>query len=241
MSKLGEIAWRLFDPVVRRIDARVEHYRSLERPRDQKAEEFASKALFDETVHLMPSAKILNKSHRREAINIGQYSHVAGELSAVCPGAKLSIGHNCFIGNGSRVWAAREIVIGNYVLISHLVDIHDNNSHPIDWLKRREDTRRLFKMRQPIDYDIVRSQPVVIEDDVWIGFKASIMKGVCIGARSIVASASVVLEDVPPDVIVAGNPAKIVRRLVPPLRNDGLQDDEKNSMLAVLKPSGKNR
>jgi len=53
----------------------------------------------------------------------------------------------------------------------------------------------------------------VIEDDVWIGFKATILKGVTIGRGSVIAAGSVVTKDVPPYTLVAGNPAQIIRSL----------------------------
>jgi acetyltransferase-like isoleucine patch superfamily enzyme len=59
------------------------------------------------------------------------------------------------------------------------------------------------------------SQPVVIEDDVWIGAKASIMPGVTIGRGSVVGTAAVVTKDVPPFSVVAGVPARIVKTLDP--------------------------
>lgn len=55
--------------------------------------------------------------------------------------------------------------------------------------------------------------PGVVGDDVWVGFNATILKGVIIGVRSIVAACSVATRDVPPCGIVAGNPAKVVREL----------------------------
>jgi maltose O-acetyltransferase len=54
----------------------------------------------------------------------------------------------------------------------------------------------------------------VIEDDVWIGANAIILKGVTIGARSIVGAGAVVSRDVPPDCVVAGNPARVVKELL---------------------------
>ena len=53
--------------------------------------------------------------------------------------------------------------------------------------------------------------PITIEDDAWLGGSVVICPGVTIGARSVVGAGSVVTRDVPPDVVVAGNPARIVR------------------------------
>jgi maltose O-acetyltransferase len=62
------------------------------------------------------------------------------------------------------------------------------------------------------DFDI-QSKPILIEDDVWIGFNSAVLKGVTIGKGSIVAACSVVTKDVPEFVIVAGNPAKVVKEI----------------------------
>ena len=61
---------------------------------------------------------------------------------------------------------------------------------------------------------------VVIEDNVWIGERSTILKGVTIGRGSIVGCASVVTKSVPPYSVVAGNPAKVVKRLEPPEETD---------------------
>ena len=66
------------------------------------------------------------------------------------------------------------------------------------------------------------NKPVFIEDNVWIGEFASVLKGVHIGLGSIVASNSVVVKDVPPYSIVAGNPAKVVKRI------EGYLDEKSN-------------
>jgi len=72
--------------------------------------------------------------------------------------------------------------------------------HPLDAVARRgEETAR----------------PIVIGDDVWIGGGAIVLAGVTIGDRSVIGAGSVVTKDVPSDVVVVGNPAKIVRRLTP--------------------------
>ena len=97
-------------------------------------------------------------------------------------------------------------------MISYLVDIHDTNGHPIDWEERRLDEQELMAGKYRVPTKTV-SKPIVIEDDVWIGFKSTILKGVHIGRGAIVAAGSLIIEDVPAWTIVAGNPAKVVREL----------------------------
>ena len=56
----------------------------------------------------------------------------------------------------------------------------------------------------------IRDRPVIIEDDVWIGFNATILKGVRIGRGAIVGANTVITKDVPPYTIMVGNPARAV-------------------------------
>src|SRR5262249_49063058 len=125
----------------------------------------------------------------------------------------IGIGHHCFVGEGSQIWAFKRIDIGNYVLISHLVDIHDGDTHPLDAELRRQHCIDLFERKHATDYASVPAVPVVIEDDVWIGFKSTILKGVTIGKGAVVGAGSVVTKNVPAYTLVAGNPARVLGRL----------------------------
>lgn len=117
-------------------------------------------------------------------------------------GAKIRIGDES--GFSSVVINAREsVTIGNNVKVGGNVRIFDHDFHPIEWQARRP----------PENSGKTRVRPVVIEDDVFIGTNAVILKGTRIGARSVVAAGSVVFGlNVPPDSLVKGNPAVIVER-----------------------------
>lgn len=150
-------------------------------------------------------------SHTRANIKIGNHCEAKGTLYSYKEG-KILIGDNCYIGVSSFIGAKDQIKIGNEVIIASHVRIFDNNNHPTD-----PDLRK--KMSQSDFYcdlwtwDYADSKPVYIEDNVWIGEYSKILKGVKIGKGSIVASNSVVTKDVPEYVIVAGNPAKVVKKL----------------------------
>ncbi|MCR5205013.1 MAG: acyltransferase [Lachnospiraceae bacterium] len=111
------------------------------------------------------------------------------------------------------------IFIGNHVVISFDVTIYTTNSHSYDIEERHNDLyNTLYYLRgvnssRNIDWSKIVSKDIVIEDDVWIGFGASILKGVTIGRGAIVGAKSVVTHDVEPFTVVAGNPAKIVKRI----------------------------
>lgn len=136
-------------------------------------------------------------------------------------GCSFSIGEkgSCTVGdysllNGALVMAEERIEIGAYCLISWNVAIADSDFHPIDAAQRRQDALALapYVEKRPPRPEI-RTAPVIIKDNVWIGMGAVILKGVTIGENSVVAAGAIVTKNVPPNVIVAGNPAKVVKEL----------------------------
>jgi len=100
------------------------------------------------------------------------------------------------------------------VLIAHSVNIHDTISHPILARERFKHTRMIITHGHPENVEFA-SAGVLICDDAWIGFGATILRGVTIGRGAIIGAATVVTEDVPAWSIVAGNPARIIRELTP--------------------------
>lgn len=202
-GKLTEI----LNPVLARIARR------LEWARVEAARNGRHCAIIDATSTMHPTAMIQNLLGKPEAIVVGAHTHVRGELLTFWNSGKIQIGKWCYIGEGTRIWSQVSVSIGEYVLIAHLVDIHDTNSHPIDWQERRLDTKAILSggdYRTPTQ---TLSAPIVIEDDVWIGFKASILKGVTIGRGAIVSAAAVVTKNVEPWTVVAGNPARVIGTL----------------------------
>ena len=113
---------------------------------------------------------------------------------------ELVIGNNVTINYQTLIDVAQKVEIKDRVLMAGQVIIFDNNVHSVDYRNRNNLT----------DKDI---SPVIIEEDVWIGTRAVILKGVTIGRGSIVAAMSVVTKSVPPYSLVAGNPAKVVKNL----------------------------
>jgi acetyltransferase-like isoleucine patch superfamily enzyme len=116
----------------------------------------------------------------------------------------LLIGDETFIGHDCGFTIASTITIGKRCLIAGGVSIRDYDGHPVDAEARRRG--------MPCGAEAVK--PVVIGDDVWIGAGAIVLKGVRIGDRSIIGAGAVVSREVPPDSVVAGNPARVVRSLM---------------------------
>ena len=117
---------------------------------------------------------------------------------------ELVVGDNTFIGHNCSFNVGISIRIGSNCLIASAVAIFDQDGHPTDAMRRRSG--------EPTPPDTI--VPVFIGDDVWIGNGSLILKGISIGDRSIIAARSIVTKSVPPDTLVAGNPARIVRSLI---------------------------
>jgi len=146
---------------------------------------------------------------------------VFGNHVSCYAGCSFSIGKNgqCRVGdftllNGALVMAEEKIEIGSHCLVSWNVGIADSDFHPLEPAQRLIDAQALapyFKNRPPRPK--LKTAPVKIGDNVWIGMNAVILKGVTIGENSVVAAGSVVTKSVPPNVVVAGNPAVVVRQI----------------------------
>lgn len=124
--------------------------------------------------------------------------------------SRLTIGDNSNMSSPC-IWVKKSISIGNYVNIGGDCIIMDTDCHNLDWKIRR--TKDLDEYNRSLDIATANSSPIIIEDDVLIGTRCIILKGVTIGARSIIAAGSVVTKSIPADCIAGGNPAKVIRRL----------------------------
>lgn len=143
------------------------------------------------------------------AIQAGAQSLINGTISFERSSARLQIGRNTAINGGTMFVLADRITIGDNVWISFDCLILDHDGHASDPSIRRQDLPDFFGGR-PKDWSVVKRSPISIEDDVWIGARAIILKGVTVGQASIVAAGAVVTKDVPAYSIVGGNPATII-------------------------------
>lgn len=144
---------------------------------------------------------------------------VMGEHVSCYAGCSFALGARgtCTIGdftllNGALIMAEERIEIGSHCLISWNVGIADSDFHPLAPNERLIDARALapfYEGRPP--RPPIRTAPVIIRDNVWIGMNAVILKGVTIGENSVVAAGSVVTKSVAPNTVVAGNPAIVVK------------------------------
>ena len=156
----------------------------------------------------------------KKLISKKPHAVVFGNHVSVYAGCSFAIQKDgrCFVGdftllNGAIVMAEELVDIGSHCLISWGVGIADSDFHPLEPAQRLIDSQALapfFKNRPPRPK--LKTAPVKIGDNVWIGMNAVILKGVTIGDNSVVAAGAVVTKSIPPNTIVAGNPAVTVKK-----------------------------
>lgn len=110
---------------------------------------------------------------------------------------RIRIGDRVFINSGTVLCSVVAVTIGDDVALANEVYLTDSDSHGVEGRK-------------------VKEAPITIGNGSWIGARAMILPGVNIGSRVLVAAGSIVSRDVPDDVLVAGNPARVVRELIYP-------------------------
>jgi acetyltransferase-like isoleucine patch superfamily enzyme len=126
-------------------------------------------------------------------------STVATLELATLPGGRLEIGDNVFINYGTSIVAGNRVTIGDDCLIGTHVMVMDCDFHRVE--DKAWDTT---------------GTPITLEDRVWLGNRSIVLKGVTVGHDAVVAAGSVVTHDVPPETVVAGVPARVVRRFRAP-------------------------
>lgn len=145
-------------------------------------------------------------THRDPGVTVGRNCTLDGIHFAINENGQVAVGDYCYL-MATLLLCELEIQIGNYVVIGWNTTITDSDFHPLDPALRVADAIAISKgtARPPI-----QRKPVIIEDDVWIGASATILKGVRIGRGSYIEAGSVVTHDVPPGSRVAGNPAQVI-------------------------------
>lgn len=140
-------------------------------------------------------------------LKIGRHVTLWRTSLAAEENAFIGIGDYCYIANASLVCSER-INIGSYVFIAGGVTIADSDFHPVAPAARLADTIALSPLGKRAKRPTIKTEPVIIEDDVWIGFNATILKGVHIGEGAVIEPGSFVTTNVEAGTIVSGNPAR---------------------------------
>ena len=175
--------------------------------------QFTDNSIFNDTIITGKNTRIINNSGIKERIILGAHSIILGELQTLQHGGIIKVGQNVFIGENTRIWSSDSIIIGDRVLISHNVNIHDNNSHLLDKDFRHKEFMYVYEKHIPYPHTNLPEKEIIIGDDVWIGFNATIMKGVRIGNGAIIGANSIITKDVPSNSVVIGADQKIIKIL----------------------------
>ena len=122
-----------------------------------------------------------------------------GAVIDVAAGATLSIGDDVFIAHGVTLAAHKKMTIGADTMIAEYVSVRDHDH-------RFDQNKRLVLQGE-------KQLPVTIADNVWIGAKATVTKGVSIGSHSVIGANAVVTKNVPVRVVAVGAPAKVIREI----------------------------
>ena len=153
----------------------------------------------------------IEKRHNNSRIFIGNECLINGRLVTEVKSSKIDIKDNVFIGGNTIVDCKQEIVIEDDVLISYECIIFDHDSHSALSHERKNDLSD-FKNNN-LKWDKIKSKKILIKRNAWVCARSIILKGVTIGEGSIVAAGSVVTENVPDYSLVAGNPAKFIKKV----------------------------
>jgi acetyltransferase-like isoleucine patch superfamily enzyme len=148
-------------------------------------------------------------STRADAMVVGDHCTLDGVSFAIGKDARLVVGNHCYF-TGAVLLCESELIIGNHVALGWNVTIGDTDFHPTDPALRIDDAIACSNLGNGRPRPPILIRPVYIEDDVWIGPGATVLKGVRIGAGSFIEPGSLVTRDVPPGSRVMGNPARVV-------------------------------
>jgi len=141
-------------------------------------------------------------------IELGSRIRFAGKLNIIAGKdvPTLTLGDGVFVGHMTTFAVARRISVGDFVGIGERCYIADTEGH-----SHYAPNRPIWEVPPSAD-DVAE---VVIEDNVQISHDCKILKGVRIGARAVIGAGSVVRTSIPPDAVVMGNPARVVKRMTP--------------------------
>ena len=186
-----------------------------------KQHSFRKNTAIDVSTRLLRGFNIswLSEVENRVYVKIGKESMLNAAITFEDKSGEVTIGDRCYFGSGGSIISRNKVVIGDDVTIAWNVTIYDHDSHSVNWKNRAAVVRTFYEKYgksdcfSAIDWVGVRSAPITIGNKVWIGFDGVVLKGVTIGEGAIIGAKSVVTKDVEPYTIVAGNPAKFIKKI----------------------------
>jgi acetyltransferase-like isoleucine patch superfamily enzyme len=172
--------------------------------------QFVQGGKIGEGVKLSTNARLINLGNQGDVV-IEENTVVRGILRNE-PGGRIEIQRDAYVGDDVILSSASRILIGNETLLAHGVQIFDNDTHPLDPELRSRHFRIIRGLEAPQAITVGAAR-VTIGQRCWIGMNALIFKGATVGDETVVAGGSVVVDDLPPRVIAAGNPARPIKEL----------------------------
>lgn len=155
---------------------------------------------------------------KSNVVKFGSECVIGAQFIAEGEKASFVVGNRVYMGN-SKIICRSGIVFGDNVLVAWDVVFYDHDSHSLDHNLRQKDIEQQIvdfakgDIVKNKDWSFVKSAPIKVCDNAWIGMGSIVLKGVTIGEGAIVAAGSVVTKDVPPFTVVGGNPACIIKKL----------------------------
>jgi acetyltransferase-like isoleucine patch superfamily enzyme len=149
------------------------------------------------------------RTRQPDALVIGAHCTMDGVHFAIGETGRMTIGDYCYFTNAVLL-CELEIHIGRYVMIGWNATIADSDFHPVAPAERIADAIACSPLGKGHQRPSIAMKAVVVEDDVWIGPNATILKGVRIGAGAFIEAGSLVTRDVSSGARVIGNPAQVV-------------------------------
>jgi acetyltransferase-like isoleucine patch superfamily enzyme len=148
-------------------------------------------------------------SNEADALSIGANCTMDGVHFALGEKGRVRIGDYCYFTNAVLLCEV-ELRFGSYVVVGWNATIADTDFHPLAPAERIADAIACSPLGNGRPRPEIPKRPVIIEDDVWIGPNATILKGVRIGRGAFVEAGSLVTRDVPPRARIIGNPAQVI-------------------------------
>jgi acetyltransferase-like isoleucine patch superfamily enzyme len=156
---------------------------------------------------------LLFRSEREQGLTIGRgASTYLGTMFDVGRRGRVTLGDYALV-HGARIICEAAVTIDDYALVSWNVVLMDSYRVAFDPDARRESVRQVPELRPRRIEALAPGRPIRVGRAAWIGFDSCVLPGVTIGEGAVVGARSVVVADVEPFTVVAGNPARLVRRL----------------------------